>query len=447
MTDPSPSAADREQILDLVAAAMEALDAGGEPALAALLAGTGRHRDAVLARLRTLRSIGLMAAPKVDEGVPERLGDFQLLERIGSGGMGVVYRARQLSLQREVALKLIRPDQLYFPGVRERFQREVAIVARLQHEGVVRLYSYGEDQGLPWFAMERVPGVSLADVLTKCAGRSTKDLSGRDLAQLTGADTTEVPAGAWFEGSWHDACLRVIELAAQALAAAHAEGVLHRDLKPSNVMVGRFGEVVLMDWGVARPVGGSREGNAADPGTLVTSDGRASATSVGSLIGTPLYMSPEQARGQNDALDARSDLFSACVMFHEMLNLGHHRFEELNSLPALLAAVQSTEPAPVTRMFRGDAEVGSEYGHFLRRGLALDPAQRWSSASEMIEELHAILDGRCRVQCMATFSKRMSREAGRAVDRSPRLAIAMMVATTLIFLVLAANGLRDLVAS
>ena len=103
----------------------------------------------------------------------------------------------------------------------------------------------------------------------------------------------------------------------------------------------------------------------------------------------------------------------------EMLNLGHHRFEDVTSLPALLAAVQTTEPAPVTRMFRGDAGVAPEYGHFLRRGLALDPASRWSSASEMIEELHAILDGRCRVQCMATFSKRMSREAGRAVDHSP----------------------------
>jgi serine/threonine protein kinase len=167
-------------------------------------------------------------------------------------------------------------------------------------------------------------------------------------------------------------------------------------------------------------------------------------TSVGALVGTPLYMSPEQTRGQNDALDARSDLFSACVMFHELLNDGHHRYEDVKTLPGLLMAIQTTDPAGVTRMFRAEAGVGPEYVHFLRRGLSIDPAARWTSAFEMIEELHAILDGRCRVQCMATFSKRVTRGVGHMVDKSPRVVIPSMMVGSMVLLGLAANGVYHL---
>src|SRR5262249_36748534 len=136
-------------------------------------------------------------------------------------------------------------------------------------------------------------------------------------------------------------CTEIFVAMLRALEFAHERGLIHRDVKPANVMIGRFGEVVLMDWGVARPMGVAREGNAPDPAALVGADGRASVTRVGALIGTPMYMSPEQARGQNDALDARSDLYSACVMFHEMLDAGHHRLEGAKTLGELLVRIQT----------------------------------------------------------------------------------------------------------
>ena len=378
----------------------------------------------------SLRTTNASVLPRIDQGregarlVPSEGRRYETVKTLGRGGMGEVQLVEDRDIGRNVALKKLL-GEVHGPAAVARFVDEVRTIGRLEHPNIVPIHDVGVDEsGSLFFVMKYVEGETLESVLDR--------LKAGDAATLRAYDVT-----------------RRVEIfvgVLRALQFAHERGVIHRDIKPANVMIGRFGEVVLMDWGVARPVGGAREGNAADPSMLVAGDGRASATSVGSLIGTPLYMSPEQARGQNDALDARSDLFSACVMFFEMLNLGHHRFEDVTSLPALLAAVQTTEPAPVTRMFRGDAGVAPEYGHFLRRGLALDPASRWSSASEMIEELHAILDGRCRVQCMATFSKRMSREAGRAVDHSPRLAMTVMVATTLLFVVLAANGLRDLLA-
>ena len=174
---------------------------------------------------------------------------------------------------------------------------------------------------------------------------------------------------------------------------------------------------------------------------------RASATNVGSLIGTPLYMSPEQARGANDLLDARSDLFSACTMFDELLTL-RHRFESATTLPALLVAIQITEPGPghVLLSTSRQAGVGAEYGHFLSKGLALSPDARWQTAGDMIFELHSMLEGTVRVQCPVTLNKRMTREMGRFVDKRPRTSIAVAILGALVLLTLLANALHDLIA-
>ncbi|MBL8755643.1 MAG: serine/threonine protein kinase [Planctomycetes bacterium] len=300
--DPTPDrTADRERIVDLVAEAMDVLEQDGEPGLERFCAGLGADREPVLARLKTLRSVGLMQSPAAaSPEVPDQVGDFRLLERIGAGGMGVVHRARHLSLDHDAAVKLIRPDQLVFPGVRERFRREVAIVARLQHEGIVRLYSFGEDRGVPWFAMERIDGVSLADVLQRCRGKAPRDLVGSDFARAVGAVDAD---GELFAGRWLDVCLRVLEKAALAVAAAHAAGVLHRDLKPSNVMVTPAGRVVLLDFGLAWS-------NVADR-----------LTRSGAPLGTVNYMAPEQLAGAGASLDERVDVYALGVVLRELLTL------------------------------------------------------------------------------------------------------------------------------
>jgi serine/threonine protein kinase len=376
----------------------------------------------------SLRTTNNSVLPRVDPHpagarlVPSEGRRYETVKTLGRGGMGEVELVEDRDIGRSVALKRLLGEVQGPPAI-ARFVDEVRTIGRLEHPNIIPIHDVGvDDNGALFFVMKYVEGETLENVLDR--------LKAGDAATLREYDITRR--------------VEIFVAILRALHFAHEKGVIHRDIKPANVMIGRYGEVVLMDWGVARPAGGNREGNAPDPSALVTNDGRASMTSVGALVGTPLYMSPEQARGQNDALDARSDLFSACVMFHEMLNDGHHRFEDAKTLPALLHAVQTTDPAGITRMFRAEAGVGPEYVHFLRRGLKIAPGDRWTSAHEMIEELHAILDGRCRVQCMATLSKRLTRGLGHAVDKSPRLAITLGMFAAVVVLGLIANGIHDL---
>ena len=178
---------------------------------------------------------------------PERLGEFRLVRRLGGGGMGVVYEAVQESLGRTVALKLIRPEHLYFARSRERFRRETDAVARLAHPGIVSIYTVGEAQGTPYFAMEMIHGATLAQVLDQVAGLAPESLLGEDLRAAVVAmapDEAGSPteaASELFSGTWAQVCTRVILRMAEALAHAHGRGVLHRDIKPSNVLVDRDG--------------------------------------------------------------------------------------------------------------------------------------------------------------------------------------------------------------
>src|SRR5262245_28550165 len=174
--------------------------------------------------------MGLLRAASKSE-LPERLGDFRLIRALGSGGMGVVYLANQESLGREVAIKLIRPENLYFPGARERFQREVEAVARLKHPGIVPVYTVGEEAGVPYFAMEHIDGCSLEDVLRLVKTEPPERLTGRDLARACGAQGTPFGAG-WVEAAFH-----LIAQVADALEHAHRAGVIHRDIKPTNIMI------------------------------------------------------------------------------------------------------------------------------------------------------------------------------------------------------------------
>jgi serine/threonine-protein kinase len=335
--------------------------------------------------------------------------------------MGEVALVEDRDIGRSVAVKRLLGDG-QGPAELARFVDEVRTVGRLEHPNIVPIHDVGVDEnGALFFVMKYVDGETLEGVIAR--------LRAGDPEALRTYDVTR--------------CAEIFVGILRALQFAHERGVIHRDIKPANVMIGRFGEVVLMDWGVARPIGGAREGNAVDPSALAT-EGRASMTHAGSLIGTPLYMSPEQTRGQNDALDARSDLYAASVVFHELANRGHHRFENVTSLGALLVAIQSTDPPGPAHVF-DHASVGAEYVHFVRRALARDPAARWQSAAEMIHELHLIAEGTFRVQCPMTLTKRTMREIGRAIDRRPFASIALVATSLLVVMALFVNALRDVV--
>jgi serine/threonine-protein kinase len=192
-------------------------------------------------------------------------------------------------------------------------------------------------------------------------------------------------------------------------------------------MVGPYGEVVLMDWGIARPIDGvdlpaqAPIAGEDDPDEQATKK-RLVQTQGAALVGTPMYMSPEQARGARD-LDARSDLYAACVLFHELLTLRHYLADK-QSIQGVLVGVM-TQELPGAMSFGAWAHPMQsappmEHVHFIRRGMEKDRAARWQSADEMIAALEDALSGKVRVQCPITASKRCARETGRFIDRHPR---------------------------
>ena len=358
---------------------------------------------------RTASSVSVLPRVELAPGgtrnlLPTEGPRYQHMKSIGEGGMGEVALAEDRDIGRMVALKRLHPGAAsQSPGALARFVDEVRIVGSLEHPNIVPIHDVGVDaEGRFFFVMTFVDGQTLESIIEKLRAGDPETVRRFDMTRRT-----EIFVG----------ILRALEY-------AHGRGYLHRDIKPANVMVGRHGEVVLMDWGVARPIGGASDTTTAAPapagGSATLDRSRASATHVGALIGTPLYMSPEQAEGKTDALDVRSDLFSAAVLFHELCGLTH-RFEHIRSLPELLVAAQKTPPPHNTRMFAASQQkdVPAELTHFLHKALQLRPEDRWASAEQMVDELHAILDGRCRVQCPVTLMKRTSRGLGRFVDRHP----------------------------
>jgi eukaryotic-like serine/threonine-protein kinase len=266
----------------------------------------------------------------------DRIGHFDLIEYIGGGGMGRVYRAIDTKLGRTVALKVLPPEQAAADAV-QRFQNEAQSAARLDHENVARVYYVGEDGGLPFIVFEFVEGVNV-----------------RSLVEQKGP----LPLS--------EALSYTIQVT-EALAHADARGVVHRDIKPSNVLITPEGRVKLIDMGLARLRNG-------DPAA-------ADLTQSGVTLGTFDYISPEQARDPRNA-DIRSDIYSlGCTLFFMLA--GHPPFPEGTVLQKLLQH-QGDQP-PDIRQFRPD--VPEEASHVLRRMMAKDPRHRQGSSAELATEL------------------------------------------------------------
>src|SRR5262245_6387958 len=235
---------DAEALRRLLELCLDRLEHEGESGVESVYRENPRHSAVLRRRVERLRRGGFLeeSAPPADAQPAETLGDFRLVRKLGEGGMGVVYLAEQRSLRRPVALKLIRPGHLHFEGTRERFRREIEAVARLQHPGIVPIYVVGEENGAPYFAMERVTGCSLAEALRELQGTPLRQLTGRSLASAiakrtpsAGEQYPHAASGYVFEGTWEEACLRLARQVADAPEHAHRRGVAHRDVKPANL--------------------------------------------------------------------------------------------------------------------------------------------------------------------------------------------------------------------
>jgi eukaryotic-like serine/threonine-protein kinase len=275
---------------------------------------------------------------------PHTLGRYRLGERLGEGGMGVVFRAHDPELDREVALKLLHPvPTINLDQQRGRLMREAQAMAKLSHPNVVAVHDVGRVGDQLFLAMELVSGTTLR--------RWLKD-----------------------EPRSRDEIIALFVQAGRGLSAAHAVGLVHRDFKPDNVLVDRGGRVRVTDFGLARPLAAETQASIA---AAVHGPPSATKTLPGTLVGTPAYMAPEQLR--SEPADARSDQFSFCVALYEALfGARPFRGESLSDLADhVLTGKMDPVPASAPRWLR----------QLLLRGLALDPAQRWPSMDALLAEL------------------------------------------------------------
>ena len=272
----------------------------------------------------------------------QRFGDFELLEIAGRGGMGIVYRARQITLERIVALKVISPAVADAPDFTTRFRRESRLAASIEHPHVVSIYSAGEIEGRAFIAMQWIDGVSLDALL---------------------ADRVPLP---------EERTRILISQVASALDIAHSAGLIHRDVKPPNVLVRTIAgsdHSYLTDFGIARKV----------------DVGATGLTKTGQTVGTVGYMAPEQIRGE--AIDGRSDIYSLGCVLYQCLT-GRKPFEHETEVAIMFAHVSEDRPRPSA--LRPEL---AAYDDLIARSLALDPADRFQTGAELRAALAAAASG------------------------------------------------------
>jgi serine/threonine protein kinase len=328
---------------------------------------------------------------------PQRLGDFELLRELGRGGVGIVYEARQVSLNRKVALKVLSGGLGLTPKAVQRFHREAEAAAKLHHTNIVPIYATGEQDDTHFYAMELIDGPSLDHVVRQLregvagaeqskAPEPLAHLSARPAPPQAGAEVAAT--GPYVENSgssnsvasltssslnsdshYFDTVARMVAEVADALGYAHKNGVIHRDIKPSNFLLSPEGRLSINDFGLARVL--------EQPGMTVS----------GEFVGTPAYMSPEQIAVGRIALDHRTDIYSLGATLYELLTL--ERPHTGKSREQVLAQIVQKEPKAPRRLQK---KVPMDLETICLKCLEKDPDRRYQTATELAEDLRRFVN-------------------------------------------------------
>jgi tetratricopeptide (TPR) repeat protein/predicted Ser/Thr protein kinase len=273
------------------------------------------------------------ASPTVMEpGTVLGNGRYEILAILGQGAMGAVYKAKDRELDRWVALKVIQPELASSKNILKRFKQELILARQITHRNVVRIFDIGDTDGVKFITMEYIDGSDLKSVITERGKIPAKEAAG------------------------------IVQQICHALECAHGEGVVHRDLKPQNIMIDRTGRVVVMDFGIAH----SKD----LPGLTMT----------GALVGTPEYMSPEQARGEKT--DSRADIFAVGIIFYELLT-GQVPFRGQTVVETMFKRTKEQATPPVDL----DHAVPVQANYIVMKCLETDPVKRYQSATQLLEDL------------------------------------------------------------
>jgi serine/threonine protein kinase len=363
-----------------------------------------------------LRSMPTRAEAPPSGMVAKRLGDYDIVREIGRGGMGIVYEARQLSLNRQVALKVLPFAAMLDEKQIARFRNEALAAAQLHHPNIVPVHAVGQERGVHFFAMQYVPGQSLETALHELRrdgvnadanGAETKDsnvLGSADatsdrashVTQTSGAlrDTVELAQystrASTRSRGYCNSVARLMIQAADAIQHAHEYGVIHRDVKPSNLLLDRDGKLWVTDFGLARMQ--------SDSGVTITGD----------VVGTLRYMSPEQAAGATGLVDARADVYSLGATLYELLTL--RPAHSGDNRQQVLKHIETREP---TRPRQLNPAIPVDLETITLRALAKARDERYSSAAELANDLRLFLEGRPTVARRPTLLDRAGKWAMR----------------------------------
>ncbi|HJZ56319.1 MAG TPA: serine/threonine-protein kinase, partial [Gemmataceae bacterium] len=358
------------------------------PGDSALIAAVAREADAPIDPTRQAPG-GPSSTASVEGPVPTRLGEYRILSEVGRGGMGVVYRARDTRLNRVVALKMVHGEAAA-PRALIRFLAEAEAVAAIKHPHVVQVYECGEANGRPFLALEYLPGGTLAERL-KASGQ----LPPHEVAEL-------------------------LAKVADGVAAAHELGIVHRDLKPSNVLFDEAGSPKVTDFGLARRAAGSE------------------VTQTGAILGTPAYMSPEQAGGRTRFVGPQSDVWSLGVILYECL-AGVRPFAE-ESVEELLGQVTTAAFVPLRARVR---RLPRDLDTVVSRCLGRDPADRYPSAKELADDLGRFVRGEPVAARPVGTAERLAKWVRRNPTRAAAWGVSGLAASLLGVLLLVAGLWRD----